>query len=158
MAYPYLIQGKNIVVVIGNKSHTVGASHIGYERIKTAIKDGDWDTVADIIEPKKIVLSYGAGNIAIQGDKLFWKGDELHTSLAVRLIQMFQEGFPIDPMVAFMENLMTNPSELLTNYTNSWKRATCLSPRMAVSWLTRRFVRTTRTCIPVLFSTRRLTC
>lgn len=111
MAYPYLIQGKNIVVVIGNKSHTVGASHIGYERIKTAIKDGDWDTVADIIEPKKIVLSYGAGNIAIQGDKLFWKGDELHTSLAVRLIQMFQEGFPIDPMVAFMENLMTNPSK-----------------------------------------------
>jgi len=110
MSYPYLIQGSNIVVVIGNKSHTISKTHITYQKVLDAIKAGDWDSLPDIIEPKKVVLSYGAGNVEIQGETLFWKGKELNTGLSVRMIQMLQEGFPIEPMVNFMENLYKNPS------------------------------------------------
>ena len=111
MAYPFIVQGNNIVVVIGNKSHTVSKTHITYTKVLDAIKAGDWETVKDVIEPKKMVLNYGAGNVSIQGEKLFWKGDELNTGLARRMIQMLQEGFPIEPMVNFMENLYANPSK-----------------------------------------------
>jgi len=111
MAYPYLIQGKNIVVVIGSVSHTISSTHIAYERVKAAIKADDWETVESIIDPKQIVIEYGNGDIAIEGEKFFWKGQELHTSLTVRIIQMYQDGFPIEPMVNFMENLMLNPSK-----------------------------------------------
>lgn len=111
MAYPYLIQGNNIVVVIGNKSHTISKTHITYTKVLEAIKAGDWDAVPDIIEPKKVVLNYGQGNVSIQGETLFWKGKELNTGLSVRMIQMLQEGFPIEPMVNFMENLYKNPSK-----------------------------------------------
>ena len=110
MSYPYLIQGSNIVVVIGNKSHTISKTHITYNKVLEAIKAGDWDSLPDIIEPKKVVLNYGAGNVEIQGETLFWKGKELNTGLATRMIQMLQEGFPIEPMVNFMENLYKNPS------------------------------------------------
>ncbi len=111
MTYPYLIQGNNVVVVMGNNSHTISKTHISYQKILDAIKADDWNTVKDVIEPKKVVLNYGQGNVSIQGDKLFWKNEELHSSLAVRMIQMLQEGFPIEPMVKFMENLMNNPSK-----------------------------------------------
>jgi hypothetical protein len=111
MAYPYLIQGKNIVVVIGNNSHTINKSHINYQKVLDAIKADDWDTVKNVIEPQKVVLNYGAGNISIKGDVLYWKNEELHTSLTVRIIEMLEEGFPIEPMVNFMENLMSNPSK-----------------------------------------------
>ena len=110
MSYPYLIQGSNIVVVIGNKSHTISKTHITYTKVLEAIKAGDWDALPDIIEPKKVVLSYGAGNVSIQGETLYWKSKELNTGLSVRMIQMLQEGFPIEPMVNFMENLYKNPS------------------------------------------------
>jgi len=110
MAYPYLIQGSNIVVVIGNKSHTISKTHITYTKVLEAIKAGEWDSLPDIIEPKKVVLNYGAGNVEIQGETLFWKGKELHTGLATRMIEMLQEGFPVEPMVNFMENLYKNPS------------------------------------------------
>jgi hypothetical protein len=110
MAYPYLIQGSNIVVVIGNKSHTISKTHITYTKVLEAIKAGDWDSIPDIIEPKKVVLNYGAGNVSIQGETLYWKGKELNTGLSVRMIQMLQDGFPIEPMVNFMENLYSNPS------------------------------------------------
>jgi hypothetical protein len=110
MSYPYLIQGNNIVVVIGNKSHTISKTHITYNKVLEAIKAGDWDSLPDIIEPKKVVLNYGKGNVSIQGETLFWKGKELNTGLSVRMIQMLQEGFPVEPMVNFMENLYKNPS------------------------------------------------
>ena len=109
--FPYIVQGNNITVVIGNTPHTISKSHITYKRVLDAIKAGDWDTVKDIIEPKKVVLDFGKGNISIQGEQLFWKGRELHSSLAKRLVQMIQEEFPVEPMVAFMENLMNNPSK-----------------------------------------------
>jgi hypothetical protein len=111
MSYPYLIQGNNIVVVIGNKPHTISKTHITYQKVLDAIKANDWDAIPDIIEPKKVVLNYGQGNVSIQGETLFWKGKELNTGLSVRMIQMLQEGFPIEPMVNFMDNLYQNPSK-----------------------------------------------
>ena len=110
MSYPYLIQGNNITVVIGNTPHTISKTHITYQKVLDAIKAGDWDTVKDTIEPKKVVLNYGAGNVSIQGETLYWKGKVLNTGLATRMIQMLQEGFPIEPMIEFMENLYKNPS------------------------------------------------
>ena len=111
MSYPYIIQGSQVTVVIGSKPHVVSKSHPMFQRVVDAIKTNDWETVDSIIDPKKVVLEYGNGNIAVEGDKLFWKGEELHSSLGRRMIQMLQDGFDITPMVAFMENLMLNPSK-----------------------------------------------
>jgi hypothetical protein len=110
MSYPYLIQGNNIVVVIGNNSHTISKTHITYQKVLDAIKAEDWDAVKDVIEPKKVVLDYGMGFVSIKGDTLYWKGTEMHNALTTRMIQMLTDGFPIKPLVLFMENLMENPS------------------------------------------------
>lgn len=110
MSYPFLIQGDNVVIVIDNKPHTINKTHITYNKVVDAIKAGEWETVKDVIEPKKVVLEYGQGNVEVQGDKLFWKGKEFHNALSNRMIQMLQDGFPVEPLVAFMENLMQNPS------------------------------------------------
>jgi hypothetical protein len=111
MSYPFVIQGSNVTVVIGNKPHTISKTHPTYQKVVDAIKADDWDTVKSIIDPVKVVLNYGKGNVSIQGDKLFWKGDEFNGALATRMIAMLQEGFTIEPMVLFMENLMHNPSK-----------------------------------------------
>jgi hypothetical protein len=111
MSFPFLIQGNNIVVVIDNKPHTINKTHITYQKVLDAIKAGDWETVRDVIEPKKVVIEYGKGNVEVQGDKLFWKGKEFHNALSNRMIGMLQEGLPVEPLVLFMENLMKNPSK-----------------------------------------------
>jgi hypothetical protein len=111
MSYPFVIQGNNVTVVIGNKPHTISKTHITYQKVVDAIKAGDWDQVKEIIDPKKVVLNYGQGHVSIQGEKLFWKGEELNGELARRMVIMLQEGFDIAPFVAFMENLFRNPSK-----------------------------------------------
>ena len=110
MSYPFLVQGNNIVVVIDNKPHTISKTHITYQKVLDAIKAGDWETVKDTIDPKKVVINYGKGNVEVQGDKLFWKGKEFHNALSTRMIAMLQEGLPVEPLVLFMDNLMKNPS------------------------------------------------
>jgi hypothetical protein len=111
MSYPYIIQGGNLVVVIGNVPHTVSKTHITYDKLVAAIKANDWDAVKDLIEPKKVVLKYAEGNVSIDGDQFMWRGAPMDNSLARRMIEMLKEGFPIQPMVNFMHNLMSNPSK-----------------------------------------------
>ena len=111
MSFPFIVQGNNVTVVIGNKPHTIAKSHITYQKVVDAIKAGDWDRVKDLIEPKQVVLNYGKGNVSVQADTLYWKGKPMHNALATRMIAMLQDEFPIEPLVNFMENLMTNPSK-----------------------------------------------
>lgn len=111
MSFPFILQGSNITVVIGNQPHTVAKSHITYPKIVEAIKAGDWEKVRDLVEPKKVVLKYGNGHVSIEGETFYWKGKPMHNSLTTRMITMLQEDFPIEPLVLFMENLMENPSK-----------------------------------------------
>lgn len=111
MAYPFIIQGSNITVFIDNKIHTVAKTHVCYNKLADAIKAEDWDAVKDLVEPKKAVLNYGAGNVAVEGDVLYWKGEVMHNALSRKMIAMLQEGFSIEPLVLFMENLQQNPSK-----------------------------------------------
>ena len=111
MSYPFIMQGNSITVVIGSKPHTISKSHITFQKVLDAIKAQDWNLVKDIIEPVKVVLNYGKGNVSVQGEELFWKGKPMHNALTNRMIAMLQDGFPVEPLVNFMENLMTNPSK-----------------------------------------------
>ena len=111
-AVPYLIQGKNIILVIDGKSHTISKdTHIAYGKIVDALKAQDWDALREHVEPAKAIVNFGKGYVAINGGNVSWKGQPFHNALATRMIEMYQDGFPIDPMVRFMENLMQNPSK-----------------------------------------------
>ena len=111
-AIPYLIQGKNIILVIDGKSHTISKdTHMTYLKIVDALKAQDWDALRDLVEPKKAIVDFGKGYVSIEGNKVFWKGTPFHNALSTRMVEMYQDGFPIDPMVRFMENLMQNPSK-----------------------------------------------
>lgn len=115
MAYPFIIQGSNIVVVIDNKTHTVSKTHMTYQLVLDAIKAHDWALVKKVIEPAKVVVAYGKGNVTISNGELLWKGEAFHNYLSAKMIDMLQLGLPLDPMANFMTNLMQNPSKRSVN-------------------------------------------
>lgn len=109
---PYLLQGKNIILVIEGQSHTVSKdTHMNYGKIVDALKAKDWDVLAELVEPKKAIVNFGKGYVTIDNGVVYWKGAVFNNALSNRMIEMYQDGFPIDPMIAFMENLMANPSK-----------------------------------------------
>lgn len=112
IAIPYLLQGKNIILVVDGKSHTVTKdTHMNYEKIVEALKAKDWDALRDLLEPKKAIINFGKGYVTIDDNGVMWKGHPFHNALSRRMIEMYQDGFPIDPMIQFMERLMKNPSK-----------------------------------------------
>lgn len=110
MSYPYILQGDNVTLVIDGTPHTVNKTHVAYQKVIDAIKAGHWDDVKALINPVKAVITFSDGNVSIVDGEMFWKGQPFHNSLATRMIQMLTDGFEIDPMVNFMNNLMQNPS------------------------------------------------
>lgn len=115
MSYPYLMQGDNIIIVMNNNTYTINKTHIAFQKLLDAIKQNDWEQVENLVEPKKVIINYSKGNIGIKGDTLYWKDREFHNALSKRMISIYQEGFPIEPMILFMENLMENPSYRAVN-------------------------------------------
>lgn len=109
--YPYLMQGNNIVIVVDGKSHTISDSHVSYNSIRDAIRAEDWDKIPDLIEARDVVAKFSLGNVVVKDDVLYWNGSEMHNSLSSRLVQMIKEGFPVDSMINFMDNLQDNPSK-----------------------------------------------
>ena len=111
-AVPYLLQGKNIILVVDGKSHTISKdTHMNYGKIVDALKSKDWDELRELVEPAKAIVNFGKGYVKIEDGAVYWKGLPFNNALSTRMIEMYQEGFPIDPMVRFMENLMANPSK-----------------------------------------------
>lgn len=115
MAYPYLIQGNNIIIVVNNQHHTINKNHFNYQKVLEAIQNNDWTTVESVINPERVVTDFGEGNIEIQGNRLFWQGRELKNSLVTKIVQMIEQGFSVEPLVNFMDNLMKNPSMTAVN-------------------------------------------
>lgn len=109
-AHTYLIQGNNIIVVIRGNSHNIGADHVFYDRIKAAITQSDWEVVEQLLEPSKAVEQYGAGNVTIRDGAVYWRGEQVTSHLATHMLRLYTEGFPVGPIVNFMERLMKNPS------------------------------------------------
>ena len=108
----YLIQGSNIILVLDGKSHTISKStHLAYGKIVDALKAQDWDALRDCIEPKQAIINFGKGYVTIKDSVVYWKDTPFHNALSNRMIEMYKDGFPIDPMIRFMENLMNNPSK-----------------------------------------------
>lgn len=110
MAYPYILQGDNLTLVMDNVPHTINKTHLAYTKLVEAIKQGLWDTVKELVNPTKAIVNYSKGNLSVVDGELFWKNEVFHNSLATRIVKMLEDGFDIDPMVNFMNNLMLNPS------------------------------------------------
>lgn len=108
---PYIIQGKNIILVIKNKNFTISDTHVNYSKILEAIREGAWDIIEGLTDVVETIQTFSKGNITIDDGNIFWKGQPFHNTLSTRVLSMIEEGFDVKPMMNFMENLMLNPSK-----------------------------------------------
>lgn len=111
----YLYQGNTIVVFLDGNPHTITSSHLNFTAVVEAVKAGDWDRAKEVIDPAKSLENYAQGNVTITGDVLRYRGKEIHNVLTSQVIRMYKEGFDLSPFIAFMDNLMENPSRTAVN-------------------------------------------
>jgi len=106
----FLVTNDEAIVVINNKPWQADSSHPNFQQIVGAIKEGNWDVIPKLMDRAHAITAAGEGKITVEGGEVMWNGQALHNSLTERIITMIDEGFNVDPMIKFLENLMKNPS------------------------------------------------
>ena len=109
--YPYLITGNAVVVVINNKQHTLSKGNIGFEALIDAIKEGRWEDVPSLATPVTAVRKFSNGLVDVVDGQVTYDGEAIHSVLAQKIADMFEQGFDIRPLTNFMKNLFSNPSK-----------------------------------------------
>jgi hypothetical protein len=111
----YIITDSSIVLVVDGTFHTVNNSHANFEAIKEALKEPDWDTAMGLVDVAETINTFGEGTITVAEGVVWYNGKELHTGMTDRILRMIREGFNVDAMLRFLENLMENPSHRSVN-------------------------------------------
>lgn len=109
--YPYLITGNAVVVVINNKQHTLSKGNIGFDALVDAIKEGRWEDVPSLASPVTTVRKFSNGLVDVVDGQVTYDGEAIHSVLAQKIVDMFEQGFDVRPLANFMKNLFSNPSK-----------------------------------------------
>jgi len=100
-----------LTLMVGSKSTTITDSHPNYEKIREAVKVKNYDLVETLLDVVQTINTYSQGNISIRDGVIYYGSEEVRNSMVDRILQMMREGFDINSMVVFLENLMQNPSK-----------------------------------------------
>lgn len=91
-----------------------------YKDVVDAIRSKDWDNVRKLMIPsvavkQQLEQSSHSNRTVIEDGVVYLDGTPLHNTLTDRILSMLEEGFDIEPMIKFLENLMENPSYRAVN-------------------------------------------
>jgi len=122
---PAYIRGPNAITVVldDGETLTIANSNPRFREATEALQQKDINTLRNIANPASIVeraierRPATATRARIDGGVVYY-GDralDANNALGVRMLAMVQEGFEIDPMLRFLDNLMENPSYRAVN-------------------------------------------
>jgi len=111
---PFILTDTSVTIFYNHAVHSTTVDNPHFKRIIEALKSYDFNTAVDLINRAPVIADYIGittfDTLEIRDGTLYWKGESLHNSLTDRIIRMHDEGFPIGPMLRFLDNLLMNPS------------------------------------------------
>lgn len=109
----FIILQDGVSMSIGMKPYSIDSSHPNYAKIVDALKENDFELVEQLVCIAKSLVKFCGDKIAVDVDNgvLSFDGEEIHNTLTSRILTMMREGFDVQPLVKFLENLMKNPSK-----------------------------------------------
>lgn len=110
MSIPFIIQADTVTVFVKNRPHTINHTHIHYDAVIKAIKAGDWNAIPALVDIRETLVDYSFGKVTVENNQIKWNGKPITNGMTRRMLEMFKQGFTIEPMVRFMDKVMLNPS------------------------------------------------
>lgn len=106
-----ILGGDSITVFANGKPYTVNRTAKIFNAALEAVKSDNVELFLQVVNTKDTVVQKSGGKVRIENGNLMF-GDRVVTGLiSARVFDMMELGLSIDPMMAFIENLMKNPSK-----------------------------------------------
>lgn len=101
-----------ISAVIRGQAYTVTADNPHMLDIWRAIMaDASEESLIALFDMAAAIKAFSRGNIEIHNEQLFYRGMPIHNVVVDRIFAFMHDNLPVDPLLAFMERLMLNPSK-----------------------------------------------
>lgn len=108
----YIISNNGAVSAsVGGKSYTFNKSHENYDKLLAYLENGNVEHFEASYDIASTVEHYCDGYVHVDNGELTWQGISMPELFSNRILQMRREGFNIDPMLNFLDNLNDNPSD-----------------------------------------------
>lgn len=108
---PSIVTPSTISVMLDGKTHVINKDHVNFSAIKNALKEKKFDLIENLVNVSNAIKQFGQGLVDVQNGVVLFDGKPLHNSLTDRILGMIREGWDVTPLVAFLNNLMQNPSK-----------------------------------------------
>lgn len=108
----YIISNNGVVnAVVGGNSYTFDKDHQNYGSLLTYLKNGNVEYFEASYDVSSTIEHYCDGYVHVEDGNLTWQGIPMPELFTDRILQMRKEGFNIDPMLNFLDNMNDNPSD-----------------------------------------------
>ena len=108
----YIISNNGSVsAFVGGKSYTFNKNHQNYSKLLAYLDNGNVEHFEASYDIASTVEHYCDGYVHVENGELSWQGISMPELFTDRILQMRREGFNIDPMLNFLDNMNDNPSD-----------------------------------------------
>jgi len=120
MSYPFILTTTTATVLIDGKPLVIADDHPNFSKVKECLREGLWDEVRDLINISNAVQAYSKGKLLVADGVVSYSGQPLHNTATDRLLNLMREGFPVDYLVGFLDNVCENPDARAVDGLYSW--------------------------------------
>jgi len=108
----YIISNNGSVnAFVGGKPYTFNKNHENYDKLLAYLENGNVEHFEASYDIASTVEHYCDGYVHVDNGELSWQGIAMPELFTDRILQMRREGFNIDPMLNFLDNMNDNPSD-----------------------------------------------
>lgn len=105
-----LISPDGVTLVVDGHTTPITDSHINYTEIRSLAAARSFASIAGLLDVAGSITTFGRGEVVVEDGVVTYKGTPTHGTITDRILAMMDEGLAVDSMLAFLENLMDNPS------------------------------------------------
>lgn len=107
-----IVNSTGCTIATGTNVVSIASDHPNYEAIQDAYAEGDVEQVEKLISISKTINALGQGVVRVESGNLYYGDRQISNGLSGRILAMFSEGREnaAKPLIAFLENVMLNPS------------------------------------------------
>jgi hypothetical protein len=105
----------NLSLFWEGQQHSIGQTHPNFDAIIEALEGEAWDDLTPLLDVKQTIANELTGVRIDEDGNVFFNDRPIHNTLAERIVQFVQGGFPWKPLARFLANLMENPSSRAVN-------------------------------------------
>ncbi len=120
----FTIGKASIALFLNDRFYSIDNSHINFQPIREQLllpaDDRDHALIAEMLDVRRAITLLSAGLVTVTEDAIIYDGEETHTYMASRMLDLMKEGFDLTPWATFMDNLYKNPALYVRDELYQW--------------------------------------